>query len=74
MAGPSASHDVARARRYLAQVVQDPGDVRGLGYSLYLRTFGLDERAYACASGEFVEEGMADGGGQPVSGGSGWSG
>lgn len=33
----------ARARRYLAQVVQDPGDLRGLGYSLYLRTFGQDD-------------------------------
>lgn len=33
----------ARARRYLAQVVQDPGDLSGLGYCLYLRTFGQDD-------------------------------
>jgi hypothetical protein len=33
----------ARARRYLTQVVQDPSDLRGLGYSLYLRTFGQDD-------------------------------
>ncbi len=34
----------ARARRYLAQIVVHPRDLRGLGYSVYLRTFGLDDR------------------------------
>lgn len=33
----------ARARRYLTQVVRDPSDLQGLGYSLYLRTFGQDD-------------------------------
>jgi hypothetical protein len=33
----------ARARRYLAQVVREPADLHGLGYSLYLRTFGQDD-------------------------------
>lgn len=32
----------ARARRYLTQVVRKPHDLRGLGYSLYLRTFEQD--------------------------------
>jgi hypothetical protein len=33
----------AHARRYSAEVVQHPGDLRGLDYSLYLRTFDLDD-------------------------------
>lgn len=33
----------ARASRCQAQVVRHPADLRGLGYSVYLRTFGLDD-------------------------------
>jgi hypothetical protein len=34
----------AGARRYLTEIVRHPSDLRGLGYSVYLRTFALDDR------------------------------
>ncbi|WP_121007666.1 hypothetical protein [Saccharothrix australiensis] len=34
----------ARSRRYLVRTVRSPDDLRGTAYSLYLRTFGDDDR------------------------------
>ncbi|MEV0677681.1 hypothetical protein AB0I60_14275 [Actinosynnema sp. NPDC050436] len=48
----------ARSRRYLAPTVRAPGDLDGLAYSLYLRTFGDDERLAGAQAFGAVKRGL----------------